>query len=221
MEERSLYMSPEEAEEKRRLELEKYLFPFDDLTKANVIDWMYHISYGNTFVTREELLALADPYISKLFPLVCPEKGEFTAYKYACPKHIDLGLLKNGGIEPIDYLLKTMFCLVTLKIPEHAARLSGTSNKCRCDEAFVEKIELYMFKNEYSRGSAKALMTRGTIFSQYIGEVYEARSNYDFNFIYKTGEAVQVDDFDDNRWNECSKGIHFFMTKEEAIGYAF
>jgi translation initiation factor IF-1 len=34
--------------------------------------------------------------------------------------------------------------------------------------------------------------------------------------IYKTGEVVYPDSWDDNRWNECSNGIHHFMTREEA-----
>ncbi|MCK9447299.1 DUF5758 domain-containing protein [bacterium] len=30
---------------------------------------------------------------------------------------------------------------------------------------------------------------------------------------------VEVKDFNQNRWIECTSGIHFFMTKEEAIKY--
>ena len=39
----------------------------------------------------------------------------------------------------------------------------------------------------------------------------------EFNF--KVGEMVEVKDFDENRWNECSTGIHFFLTREEAVKY--
>ena len=42
---------------------------------------------------------------------------------------------------------------------------------------------------------------------------------YDYNFIYKVGEIVEVDNFDKDRWNECSPGIHFFMTRDEAVRY--
>ena len=31
--------------------------------------------------------------------------------------------------------------------------------------------------------------------------------------------VVSVNDFDTNRWKECSTGIHFFMTREEAVEY--
>ena len=38
-------------------------------------------------------------------------------------------------------------------------------------------------------------------------------------FRVKTGETVEVPDFDENRWNECSTGIHFFITRQEAVNY--
>jgi len=44
-------------------------------------------------------------------------------------------------------------------------------------------------------------------------------SNYDSKFIYTVGETVSVDNFDENRWNECAAGIHFFITREEAVKY--
>lgn len=34
-----------------------------------------------------------------------------------------------------------------------------------------------------------------------------------------SGETVVPDSFDEDRWNECSNGIHFFITKQEAIDY--
>ena len=37
--------------------------------------------------------------------------------------------------------------------------------------------------------------------------------------IYKVGEIVRPDYWDDNRWNECSHGIHFFITRDEAVRY--
>ena len=34
--------------------------------------------------------------------------------------------------------------------------------------------------------------------------------------VYEVGKETYPDSFDDNRWNECSSGIHFFLTLEEA-----
>lgn len=44
-------------------------------------------------------------------------------------------------------------------------------------------------------------------------------SDYDNKFVYRVWETVEVEAFDMNRWNECSTGIHFFITREEAVRY--
>ena len=87
--------------------------------------------------------------------------------------------------------------LVKLLILEDAKRSSATTMKCRCDKAKVLDIE-----------NIKTGL-----------KVMKVSSNYNSNFIYKVGEIVTVDNFDDNRWNECAPGIHFFMNKENAINY--
>ena len=88
-------------------------------------------------------------------------------------------------------------CIVKLLILEDAKRSSATTAKCRCDKAKVLDIE------NIETGK----------------KVNEVRSSYDSNFIYKVGEIVSVDNFDNNRWNECATGIHFFINKENAINY--
>lgn len=32
-------------------------------------------------------------------------------------------------------------------------------------------------------------------------------------------KSYLTDSFDEDRWNECSHGIHFFINKQEAIDY--
>jgi hypothetical protein len=83
-----------------------------------------------------------------------------------------------------------------------AKRSSATGRKCRCNRATVLDIQSVEFN-----GLSLAGMVR------------EAFSSYKMNFIYKIGETVYVEDFDDNRWNECSTGIHFFITRQEAVEY--
>ena len=87
--------------------------------------------------------------------------------------------------------------LVKLQIPEDARRTSATSRKCRCDKAMVLDITSLDGNKHYD-------------------EVTNNRYN---ETIYKVGEMVYPDSFDENRWNECSHGIHFFINKEEAINY--
>lgn len=87
--------------------------------------------------------------------------------------------------------------IVKLRIPADAKRSSATTRKCRCDKAEVISITSISGNMEFE----------------------EARSSYDNTFKYKIGEIVNVDDFDEDRWNECSTGIHFFITREEAVNY--
>ena len=87
--------------------------------------------------------------------------------------------------------------IVKLLIMEDSKRNSATTLKCRCDKAKVLDIE------EIDTGR----------------KIESVSSDYNINFIYKVGEIVKVDDFDENRWNECSSGIHFFVNKQNAIQY--
>ena len=88
--------------------------------------------------------------------------------------------------------------IVELEIPEDAKRLSATTRKCRCDKAKVLRI----------------LNVDRTV-----AGVKEVKSDRDRSFIYNVGDVVSVDDFDDDRWNECSTGIHFFINFQEAVNY--
>ena len=48
----------------------------------------------------------------------------------------------------------------------------------------------------------------------------EGGSICDPSFSYKVGETVRpVEPFDEDRWDECASGIHFFITREEAEEY--
>ena len=87
--------------------------------------------------------------------------------------------------------------LVKLLITSDARRSSSTSNKCRCDKAKVLEITDLDGNNPIS-----------------------SITNYNYaETLYIVGEMVYPDSFDENRWNECSHGIHFFINKQEAINY--
>jgi len=47
----------------------------------------------------------------------------------------------------------------------------------------------------------------------------EGASKHDSSFLYKAGETVRPDKWDDNPLVECAAGIHFFITREEAESY--
>ena len=44
----------------------------------------------------------------------------------------------------------------------------------------------------------------------------QAISMHDSKCIYRKGETILPDSFDDNRWETCSNGIHFFITRLES-----
>ena len=87
--------------------------------------------------------------------------------------------------------------IVELLITEDAKRSSATTRKCRCSKAKVLSITSINGKENFKK----------------------VNSNYDIDFIYEVGKVVEVKDFDENRWNECSNGIHFFITRDEAVMY--
>ena len=88
--------------------------------------------------------------------------------------------------------------IVVLEIPEDAKRLSATGRKCRCNKAKVLEIQ--------NIDGTKANVTK-------------VASGYDSNFVYEVGKTVSVDNFCDDRWQECSPGIHFFINRQEAVNY--
>ena len=89
--------------------------------------------------------------------------------------------------------------LVKLEIPEDARRCSATSTKCRCDKAKV--LDIVEIGNE----------------ERHINKILNTSQSTEL--LYKVGEMVYPDSFDEDRWNECSHGIHFFINKQDAIDY--
>ena len=108
------------------------------------------------------------------FALVCPEEGDFIAWK------------KVGEV------------IIKLRIPAEAKRSSATSRKCRCE--YAEVLELQSLDGIPYNGD------------KVVGNNY-------VETIYKVGEIVRPDSWDEDRWNECSHGIHFFITRDEAVRY--
>ena len=87
--------------------------------------------------------------------------------------------------------------IVKLLITEDSKRSSSTTRKCRASKVKVLDISNIENTKKYKI----------------------AVSKYDKSFIYKIGETIKVPDFDENRWNECGAGIHFFITRDEAVQY--
>jgi len=81
--------------------------------------------------------------------------------------------------------------IVKLSIPAEAKRSHAFGRKCRAE--FADVIEIF--------GADKAI------------------SNHDNKTTYEVGKRIYPDSFDENWQNECSNGIHFFITRVEAENY--
>ena len=88
--------------------------------------------------------------------------------------------------------------IVKLKILNDSKRSRSTGDKCRCDKCLVLE-----FQNvDGSKSDEKT----------YTSEIYA-------ECIYTVGEMVKADMWDENRYNECSHGIHFFIDRQSAVDY--
>lgn len=199
--------SLKKAEKDREL-LKKLRFPFNIIESNSISNqekrdvlkrwylWSLDAFANSTSRERRKAKKLAELYLEKYFKSICPETGSFYGYKKAwrCKNFSD----KEEYSEAI----------VTLKIPENALRTNGFDRKCRCDKAIVVGITAVKLK-------------KGTDRDQYVttGNVSMARSDHDPHFYYCIGQEVKVRNFNKNRWETCSRGIHFFLTREEAERY--
>ena len=89
-----------------------------------------------------------------------------------------------------DYLIKLEIC-------DDSKRSSATGTKCRCDKAKVLEIT----EVETGEHKDKVVNTNYTVTT------------------YSVGEMVYADEWNENRWEECSHGIHFFINRQEALNY--
>ena len=81
--------------------------------------------------------------------------------------------------------------IAKLLIPEYAQRSHAFGRKCRAE--FAEVLELFGAEVGYS--------------------------THDSTFAYKAGDVVKPHEWNENWQNECSGGIHFFITRIEAENY--
>jgi len=89
--------------------------------------------------------------------------------------------------------------IAKLQIPAKAKRSHGASRKCRASEAKVLAIFEADGKTEAKSGV----------------------SQHDSSFVYEVGKTVKpTEPFNEDRWDECASGIHFFTTRLEALAYS-
>lgn len=87
--------------------------------------------------------------------------------------------------------------IVQLLIPADAKRTSATEASCRCSKAKVLTIKNFDCTEQFD----------------------EAWSLVDADFVYRVGQWVEVENFNEDRWMDSTTGIHFWLTRDEAIRY--
>ena len=122
--------------------------------------------------------------------IICAVIGEDTKIDYP------IACPETGSF--IGYKKAVYGYIVKLQICEDAKRSSAIGKKCRCSKALVLSIENI-------DGSDSGLP--------------EIASDFDPCFVYRIGKIAEASDFDDDRWNECAPGIHFFVDRQNAVKY--
>ena len=118
---------------------------------------------------------------------------------------IPKGIMKARRVLPTTSFTAWKRCaegrLVELHVPADAKRSAGLSNKCRASKVVTVSIA-----------------------SKLANKCKNARSLRDTggqDCAYRVGYETVAHNFDPNPWKVCAGGIHFFMTAQEAIDYAW
>lgn len=94
---------------------------------------------------------------------------------------------------------KASIYIVKLFIPKDAKRIGFFGSKCRASKATCLDIEFF----DGTKADGITMIS----------------SNYDPYFLYVISKTVEVSNFDENEEHECAPGIHFFMSRKEALAY--
>ena len=94
----------------------------------------------------------------------------------------------------IAYKKLSSSCVAKIEIPVKAKRTCNFLNR-KCRASYVKTLEII------DRDGNK---------------IKEMNGQYDGKTIYKVNRITHADKFDDNMLEDCTNGIHFFVTKQEA-----
>ena len=187
-----LYDANFKGAELEGVEFENCEFSYNDRLFAKYIKmpfWMNKLRY------KTDIRYSTGKYTidSKINTIICGVKArDFPKEKFYGYKIVEITHKTEGNVA-------TYKCgLATLYINPKDGALVYEGYKCRCAKAFVLSIKDKdgVFYNEGCSVFAKGPCAR-----------------------YKVGDYVLADSFDDTWDVECSNGIHFFMTEQEAWDY--
>ena len=88
-------------------------------------------------------------------------------------------------------------CLVKLEIPARAKRHNSLGGR-KCRASYIKTIGIWDRNGN---------------------PIQECTGRHDSEIIYKVGRLTKPDKYDPDPLTECSNGIHFFITKQEALDW--
>ena len=113
--------------------------------------------------------------------------------------------------------LTPFYYLAELEIPEYAQRSVAYTFKCRCDQAKVVGIKQRWFGEDYIKNYDNLEYLKADkdkFVSPFHAIIHEVGS---IPVCYKPGTIVSPDSFDENEDDECSSGIHFFLSLDHLL----
>ena len=144
-----------------------------------------------------ETCVFSDDIIDYVPPIV-PDEGDIIGWKKAqvvCNRWRD-----DQNEEEVESVI------VKLRIPAEAKRSSGFGRKCRAEFA-----EVLAYETDSENGEPYCL-----------DEDHVVASLFDEGFEYPLGKMIKpFNGFDENRLKSCAPGIHFFITRKEAVEYEY
>lgn len=152
----------------------------------------FDVNYGISFYDCNLKTSIFTPsrHTSDFIVMVNCKTNYATLGIHPAPEGELIGYKKVGCQFINEYIIK-------LRIPKEAKRSCALSRKFRCEYADVLDIT--------PLGNASPKIS------------IEHRSHFCIEPVtYEIGKRVYPDKWDENRWNECSHGIHFFLTSYEA-----
>lgn len=175
---------------------------FFDFVNLNIVKF----AYTEFFYFRLFNLSFNSSVFSDCkFDIDCQENCDFSKAVFVetnlnISSHVpDTGSFIGWKKAKINQGVYDEYYIVKLRIPEDARRSNAGNDKCRADKAYVEDIQ--------------------DLAGNSVDKVVE--SMWDSKFKYQKWQIVTEPNFCENRFEECAKGIHFFLNREDAVNFTF
>lgn len=183
-----------------------------DLRRAHIHGALYGVVFKNCNLFGAELNTYDVTFKNCRLPVTCVTREYFiknnkfdakTAKQLVLPAHMKHPEGKLIGYKKVQ--LQNYKYIAVLEIPARARRIRAWNSPDAKHRASCAKV----VRLEELSGKLTSIKT-----------AYSMRTGNNNKYLaYKVGEMVKPDKFDPNPMDTCSHGIHFFLTRREAVNY--